>query len=554
MAFQQALSGLSASAKAIDVTSNNIANASTVGFKAGNALFSDVFASALTGASSSGQVGIGAASNVVRQAFTQGGLTSTGNPLDMAINGNGFFIIERNDGSQAFSRNGQFEVDADGFITTPQGERLQGVQAVNGVVNPNGALTSLIIPSEPIPARATVDLPGAAGVRLVANLDAEQTPAVQPQPAWPAFDPADNTTYDAQLTQVSFLGNDGNTKTVDVYLRRQATGADDWEAFYVIDAGDGVTPQVVSAGNLLTNGTSATLSATVTNTPPDADQALDLNFNWDAVAGWSLDTDVDTVNVATEALPDDTAVAFLNPTLAVDPTDTASYNATTSLTVYDSLGLEHTLSLYFAREPGTNDWQVWASLDGGAVQRLNNGTDGTLSFNTSGIPTGGTAGTSFTFPATDLGPEVDPLSFTVDLARLTQFGDPFSVTETGQNGYTQGSLVGISVDRTGTIQGRYSNNRTQALGQVQLMTFTNPNGLVSLGNNLWESTPAAGANQPQPPGAGLNGVISSGVVEDSNVDLTRELVQLIIMQRNYQANAQSIRTQDQLLQTVVNLR
>ncbi|MDX5362870.1 MAG: flagellar hook-basal body complex protein, partial [Pseudazoarcus pumilus] len=450
--------------------------------------------------------------------------------------------------------NGQFEVDADGFITTPQGERLQGVQAVNGVVNPNGALTSLIIPSEPIPARATVDLPGAAGVRLVANLDAEQTPAVQPQPAWPAFDPADNTTYDAQLTQVSFLGNDGNTKTVDVYLRRQATGADDWEAFYVIDAGDGVTPQVVSAGNLLTNGTSATLSATVTNTPPDADQALDLNFNWDAVAGWSLDTDVDTVNVATEALPDDTAVAFLNPTLAVDPTDTASYNATTSLTVYDSLGLEHTLSLYFAREPGTNDWQVWASLDGGAVQRLNNGTDGTLSFNTSGIPTGGTAGTSFTFPATDLGPEVDPLSFTVDLARLTQFGDPFSVTETGQNGYTQGSLVGISVDRTGTIQGRYSNNRTQALGQVQLMTFTNPNGLVSLGNNLWESTPAAGANQPQPPGAGLNGVISSGVVEDSNVDLTRELVQLIIMQRNYQANAQSIRTQDQLLQTVVNLR
>lgn len=555
MAFQQALSGLSASAKAIDITSNNIANASTVGFKTGNALFSDVFASALTGASSSGQVGIGAASNVVRQTFTQGGLTSTGNPLDMAINGNGFFIVERNDGSQAFSRNGQFEVNADGFITTPLGERLQGVQAVNGVINPNAALTSLIVPSEPIAARATVDLPGALGVRLVANLNAEQNATVQPQPPRPAFDPADNTTYDAQLTQVSFLGNDGNTKNVDVYLRRQATGADDWEAFYVIDAGDGVTPQTVSAGNLLTNGANATLSDTVTNTAPDPDQALDLNFIWNPATGWSLNTDVDAAQVDTQALPDDTAVAFLEPTLAIDPNDTSSYNSTTSLTVYDSLGLEHTLSLYFAREPGGgNDWQVWASLDGGAAQRINNGTDGTLSFNTSGIPLGGTAGTSFTFPDTNLGPAVDPLGFTVDLSRLTQFGSAFSVTETGQNGFTEGSLVGISVDRTGTIQGRYSNNRTQALGQVQLMTFTNPNGLVSLGNNLWESTPDAGPNQPQPPGAGLNGVISSGVVEESNVDLTRELVQLIIQQRNYQANAQSIRTQDQLLQTVVNLR
>jgi len=548
MAFQQALSGLSASAKAIDVTSNNIANASTVGFKAASALFSDVFASALTGASASSQVGIGAVSNVVRQAFTQGSLTSTGNPLDMAINGNGFFIIERNDGSHAYSRNGQFEVDNDGYIVTPLGERLQGVRAVNGEIPPNAPLVSLLVPSEPIAARATQDLPGLAGVRLVANLDAEQDGTVQPF-TWPAFDPSDAASYDVQLPQVSFLGDDGNTKTVDVYLRRQATGADDWEVFYVIDAGDGSAP-VVSTGDLITNGAGSTLSATIPDTP--ADHALDLNFSWGA--GWSLSVDVDSNPVATPAMPDETTVAFLDPMRAVNPADTSTYNSTTSMIVYDSLGMEHTLSLYFAREPNSNEWQVWAAIDGGTAQRIYNANGGDLTFNTSGMPVGGSLGTSFVFPATDLGPTVDPLSFTIDLSRMTQFGSAFSVTESGQNGYTEGRLVGISVDRNGVLQGRYSNNRTQALGQVQLMTFTNPNGLVSLGNNLWEATPAAGANQPQPPGSGLNGVIASGVVEESNVDLTRELVQLIIMQRNYQANAQSIRTQDQLLQTVVNLR
>lgn len=549
MAFQQALSGLSSSAKAIDVTSNNIANASTVGFKAGSALFSDVFASALTGASSSGQVGIGSASNVVRQSFTQGGLTSTGNPLDMAINGNGFFIIERNDGSQAFSRNGQFEVDADGFIVTPLGERLQGVQAVDGVINPNAALSSLIVPSEPIAARATQDLPGAAGVRLVANLDAEQDPTVQPF-AWPAFDPLNAASYSGSgPITFQITDTDGDAQNIELYVRRSPTGGDEWEVFYPDNAAD-----PTSFGSITLSGAGPELATVpflsgTTNTAQD----LDLTFSFAAGSGWSASgvlTGGGTVDT-TPAFPTD---PVLEPTLAVNAGDTSSYNSTTSLTIYDSLGLEHTLSLYFAREPGSNEWQVWAALDGGAAERIYNTGGGDLEFNTSGIPVGGAAGTQFVFPPANLGPTVDPLGFTVDLSRLTQFGSAFSVTETGQNGYTEGSLVGISVDRTGTIQGRYSNNRTQALGQVQLMTFTNPNGLVSLGNNLWEATPAAGANQPQPPGAGLNGVISSGVVEDSNVDLTRELVQLIIMQRNYQANAQSIRTQDQLLQTVVNLR
>lgn len=552
MAFQQALSGLASSSKAIDVTSNNIANASTVGFKAGNALFQDVFASALTGASSTGQVGIGSASNVVRQQFTQGGLTTTGNPLDMAINGNGFFIVQRNDGSLAYSRNGQFEADADGFIVTPLGERLQGIQAVNGIVNPNGALQSLIIPSEPIAARATQDLPGAAGVRLVANLNAEQAPTVQPF-VWPAFDPANSASYTGSgPITVQITDDDGVAQDVDIYVRRNPTGLDEWEVFYPDDPADPTSfSSVVLSGAGPVGVTVPILSAT-NSTPQD----LDLTFSFAAGSGWSVSGAL-TVGGSVDTTPAFPTAAVIEPTLAIDPANPDSYNSTTSLTVFDSLGLEHTLSLYFARVDNGNNWQVWASLDGGPPDRLFNGNGADLSFSTTGSPLGGTAGTSFTFPSSgsfDLGPAVDPLSFTVDLSRLTQFGSGFAVTELAQNGFTEGRLVGISVDRTGTIQGRYSNGRTQALGQVQLQTFTNPNGLVSLGNNLWEATPAAGANQPQPPGVGLNGVISAGVVEDSNVDLTRELVQLIIQQRNYQANAQSIRTQDQLLQTVVNLR
>jgi flagellar hook protein FlgE len=137
---------------------------------------------------------------------------------------------------------------------------------------------------------------------------------------------------------------------------------------------------------------------------------------------------------------------------------------------------------------------------------------------------------------------------------MTQFGADFSVTRLVQNGYGPGELASISVNREGIVLGSYTNGQTRDLGQVALATFTNPNGLISLGNNLWEASLDAGAPVPGVPGQGQNGVLSSGVVEESNVDLTKELVQLIIMQRNYQANAQSIRTQDQLLQTVVNLR
>ncbi len=140
------------------------------------------------------------------------------------------------------------------------------------------------------------------------------------------------------------------------------------------------------------------------------------------------------------------------------------------------------------------------------------------------------------------------------MSMITQFGGKSTPRELTQNGSAPGEIAGLSISRNGTIQARYTNGITKDIGIVNLTTVRNNNGLSPIGNNYWVETPESGGFARGEPGNGLNGVISAGQVEESNVDLTQELVQMIIQQRNYQANAQSIRTQDQILQTLVNLR
>jgi len=142
----------------------------------------------------------------------------------------------------------------------------------------------------------------------------------------------------------------------------------------------------------------------------------------------------------------------------------------------------------------------------------------------------------------------------IDLSRLTQFGSAFSVSELSQTGYATGRLTGFSVASDGTVLSRYTNGQTLAQGRVVLVNFTNPQGLQSLGGNQWAETADSGVPMAGSPGAGSLGVIQSGALEQSNVDLTAELVNMITAQRVYQANAQTIRTQDQIMQTIVNLR
>ncbi|MGZ5819100.1 MAG: flagellar hook-basal body complex protein, partial [Burkholderiaceae bacterium] len=147
-----------------------------------------------------------------------------------------------------------------------------------------------------------------------------------------------------------------------------------------------------------------------------------------------------------------------------------------------------------------------------------------------------------------------PLAFSLDYTGTTQYGANFGVNTLTQDGFTSGHLSGFNVSADGPIVGSYTNGKSATLGQVVLANFTNPNGLQSLGNNVWAATADSGAALVGPPASGSLGVLQSSAVEDSNVDLTAELVNMITAQRNYQANAQTIKTQDQVLQTLVNLR
>lgn len=237
-----------------------------------------------------------------------------------------------------------------------------------------------------------------------------------------------------------------------------------------------------------------------------------------------------------------------------DYTNPSTYNFSTALTVFDTLGVSHNLTTYYVLNaptpPTGGEWTVHATLDGANPQVL---PGGNLVFDTSGALS---SAPTYTLPSWPLSSgAVTPWSpGVIDFTGTTQYGSASSVDRLTQGGYATGSLVGIGVLSDGVVQGRYSNGQTRSMGQLVLATFADPNGLLNLGNNQWTATSTSGPELVGAPASGSRGVIQSAAVEDSNVDLTNELVAMITAQRNYQANAQTIKTQDQIMQTLINLR
>ncbi len=243
-------------------------------------------------------------------------------------------------------------------------------------------------------------------------------------------------------------------------------------------------------------------------------------------------------------------------TTTFNPTDSTTYNFATSTSVYDSLGNSHALAMYFVpngpNAQGKNTWNVYATNDGTAI----NGTNpvGKVTFGSDGLID--TTSTTLPFNVTTpiSGGATTPLALTLDMTGSTQFGTSSGVNQLTQNGFTSGRLSSYSVSNDGVILGRYTNGQTKPLAQVALANFTSPEGLASLGNNVWAESFKSGPPLVGPPGTASLGALQSGTVEESNVDLTAQLVDMITAQRNYQANAQTIKTQDALMQTLVNLR
>jgi flagellar hook protein FlgE len=232
-----------------------------------------------------------------------------------------------------------------------------------------------------------------------------------------------------------------------------------------------------------------------------------------------------------------------------DQTDASTYSYSTSATVYDSLGNSHSMTLYFTKTDD-NTWDVHTAIDGTLLTN-DDGTaqTQTVAFNSSGILTsGGTA--TYTIDPDNGAAE---MSIELDLTGTTQFGNDFELSSSDQNGYTSGSLTSFSIDESGNVIASYSNDQTQIIDQIVLATFNNESGLKSVGDSSWIATSESGVALLGTAGTGQLGSIESGVTEDSNVDLTTELVNLIIAQRNFQANAQSVKTQSEVLQQAVSL-
>jgi len=467
MAFNIALSGLNAAQKDLDVTSNNIANVNTTGFKESRTEFVDVYAASLL-ASGKTKVGDGVLTADVAQQFAQGSIKFTNNALDLAITGNGFYATVPSIDSleRSYTRAGEFKLNDSNFVVNSSGEHLLGFP-----VNDDGT-------------SASVSLSTAEPIRIPTASGAPQ-------------------------------------KTSEVDLRMN------------LPAGD----------------------AYITGAPG--------NF---------------------------------------DPDDPLTYNNSTSVTIFDSLGDSHVMTYFFIKdEPvaNPNQWSVFASVDGipididdpaGAPAPVEGGsTSGPLSTRVSAETTSGfgVAGATITFDSSgDFISQVPSLAdggivtvpfgttilangaddtqtikidFNLDPAgpnpnEPTQFASSFEVTSLEQNGLAVGRLTGIDIATDGLIRATYSNGTSEPLARIALVGFANNQGLTQVGNSSWKESISSGEALAGEAGTGTFGTINSSALEQSNVNLTSELIDLISAQRNFQANSRALEVDNQLNQTILQIR
>lgn len=410
--FSIPLSGLTAESTALSAIANNLSNQNTTGYKATGILFSDLFYQQLgtTGAGDPIEVGAGTEVGAMPSLFTQGSISSTGVPTDVAIQGSGFFVVQNSDGTINYTRAGDFSVDQNNYLVTANGQQVLGYPAANGVVN---------------------------------------------------------------------------------------TGA-------------GISPLQIGSGTL---------------SPPTATTNIQLTTNLNAAA----------------AVGD-------------------SYS--TPVTVYDSLGATHTLTFTYTNT-GAGAWNYAITIPGADVGQPNTPavtlSSGSLTFDNNGnllTPAANITGIA----ATGLADGAANLNLTWDLYGST--GSPLltgvaaadSTSSILQDGAGSGSLVNFSIGSDGTITGSFSNGKTQALGELALANFANPDGLQLDGATDFSPTLASGAAVNGVPGTGGLGTISGGALELSNVDIATEFSNLIVAQRGYEADAKAVTTFDQIMQDTIALK
>ena len=431
MGFHHGLSGLNGASKNLDVIGHNIANSNTVGFKNSRAEFNEMVASAM-GAASTNNTGIGVSVAAISQQFSQGVITPSANGLDMAINGDGFFVVQTGTGT-AYTRNGAFQLNKSGELVSVNGDKVQGYAIdPNTGVRTSVALTNLVFPTgAPIAAKQTDN------VKAVINLDARVDQTATPAPA--------RATYG---TSLEVFDEQGMATPLAMYFEK--TDGNTWTVYSSLDPNAAPIGQLAfdSTGKLAQVRTAAVDTAAVGT--PGTPGYVPATYTFSAAGSSTLSTRVQTTN---------------------------------------------------PNAPAPGAWDV-----------------------------------------------------DIDLSGVSQLGSAFSVARLTQDGYASGELTSVNVGSDGTLMATYSNGITRPEAQIALAKFTNTQGLQPDGNNNWVASSDSGPAIYGAAGSGSFGTIQGSALEESNVDLTAQLVGMMTAQRAYQANAQTIKTQDQIFSTLVNLR
>ncbi len=548
------VSGLDAFGTALSVISNNIGGVSTVGFKGGSASFGDVFAASQAGL----QVGRGVSTQQVRSSFSQGSFENTGNALDLAIDGGGFFAVRSKDGQDFYTRAGTFSVDQNGFIETPGGMTLQGRQA-----DGTGKLTATI---GKINVAATTSQPKASTIgTFVENLDAR--------------DPVGTlTTLNGTVNAVA-VGATTLTGTNTAFTTQLVPGDQ------ILIGGNKLTVASIESNTSLTLTAAVPASVAVGTVGVTAAGATTLTASAgtfaNVAAGDSILIGTDTYTV--KSVPSTTTLLLNTPVVnsivagtavtkggaigALSIASARSANFSTGITMYDSIGNGHLVSVLFSKT-GDDVWEFNAVVDkkdafAGASQVQ---AFGSMVFETNGAlktlaalqAPGGTLGFDFSGGvaqdqqiAFDFGTTT---TTGTGLNGITQFASSSAVLNQTQDGFSPGSLQSVAVDREGIISGLFTNGRSRTLGQVTLARFNNQDGLVHIGGNLFAESVESGQALIGVPNSAGAGKIQASSLEMSNVDIAQQFTKMIEYQRGFQANSRVITTTDDLLQEVVNLK
>lgn len=470
MSFNIGLSGLNASAKNLDVIGHNIANVNTVGMKTQRAEFAELYASSLGSAGGMG-LGMGTSIATVSQEFTQGNLSDTGNELDLAINGAGFFTLEAGNGERIYTRAGNFKLDEAGEIVANNGAKLIDPTTGTPYAWPNGGVAP---GKESTKIEMDLNLDTRGDIAGVNSVTSQATPPL--------------TTYG---TTLQVFDTQGDAINMDFYFKKIASNQ--WAVYAKYPEGTG--------------------SAPVNDAIPGAGGITD--------TAWGL-TSPELGQAAVVGPPAVAAISAVDPVAFIKFDESGQVNA-----------IAPGLPVTYSTTAAPSVTPVWDT------------TKRTITLNNIKNENGTTDA---------LGLGNNPAGIAVDFSKITQNAQEFSVTALDQDGNPPGFLTKISVEDDGTISAKYTNGQTESMGQLKLANFRNVSGLEPSSGGYWVESKDSGGPVFGVPGSGSFGQLRGGALEESNVDLTAELVNMMTAQRNYQANSQTIKTQDQIMNTVINLK